>query len=99
MLRKTLNHFDIFQKISKNIMSEPCRQPLQALRHLQNNALITIFCLVLYTKDFEILGQKTLVIGELQVLKKATHEQILLIIPSPQNDVTLMKTSIFINPI
>ena len=55
-----LNHFDIFQKITKNIMSEPWRQPLQLLRHLQNNVLITIFLLGLYIKDFEILYQKTL---------------------------------------
>ena len=37
--------------------------------------------------------------GELQVLKIVTHEQILLAIPSPQNDVTLTKIPIFINPI
>ena len=55
-----LNHFDIFQKISKNIMSERWRQPLQLLRHLQNNVLITIFFLGLYIKDFEILYQKKL---------------------------------------
>ena len=80
-------------------MSEPWRQPLQPLRHLQNNILITIFCLGLYIKDFEVLGQQRLVIGELQVLKIATHEQILLTLPSPQNDVTLIAISIFINPI
>ena len=73
MLRKMFSHFNIFQKESKNIMSEPWRQSLQPLRHLQNNVSITIFCLVLYIKDFEILGQKTLVIGELQILKMVTH--------------------------
>ena len=75
-------------------MSEPWRQPL---RQLQNNFLVTVFCLGLYIQKFEIFGEKTLVTGELQVLKTATHEQILLTIPSPQNDVTLMKISIFIN--
>ena len=78
-------------------MSELWRQPLQSLHHLQNNVLIPIFCLLLYIKDFEILGQKALVIEQLQVLKIATHEQVLLIIASPQNDVTMIKISIFIN--
>ena len=36
---------------------------------------------------------------ELQVLKIVMHEQNLLAIPSPQNDGTLTKISIFINPI
>ena len=54
-----LNHFDIFQKISKNIMSEPWPEPLQPLRHPQKNVLITIFCLGLYIKDFENLYQNT----------------------------------------
>ena len=80
-------------------MSEPWRQPLQLLRQRQNNFLVTIFCLGLYIQKFEIFGQKTLATGELQVLKIVTHEKILLTIPSPQNDVTLMKISILLYPI
>ena len=64
-----------------------------------NNVLITIFCLRLYIKDFDERFQKTMVIGELQVLKIVTHEQILLTILSAQSDVTQIKISIFINPI
>ena len=66
MLRKMLNHFDIFQKNKQK---------------------------------YHVRTMASTVIGELQVLKIVTHEQILLTLPSPQNDVTLIAISIFINPI